>query len=132
VTSSGLPTAFGRDSQSGVIDEQHLARVTLGDLRLEREILDLFLRQGALMLDRIGTASLNEAAAAAHTLKGSACGIGLWRLARAADSLEQAVANANQDRIKEALSELRAASLEANAAIAIRLDRSLTNRTRDR
>jgi len=132
VTASGSRNTLGRDRQSYVIDEQHLARMTLGDLRLEREVLDLFLKQAALMLDRIATGSPTVAAAAAHTLKGSACGIGIWRLARAGESFERAVADANEVQINEALSELRAASLEASAAIAVRLGRSFIDRTYDR
>jgi HPt (histidine-containing phosphotransfer) domain-containing protein len=87
-----LPTAARRDRQPDVIDEQHLARMTLGDHRLEREVLELFVRQAALMVDRIGTAPPALAVAAAHTLKGSARGIGAWRLARAAELFEQAAA----------------------------------------
>jgi HPt (histidine-containing phosphotransfer) domain-containing protein len=132
VTASGSPTAFGRDRQPDVIDEQHLVRITLGDPRLEREILELFLRQATLILDRVATAPPTMAVAAAHTLKGSARGIGVWRLAQAAELFEQAVAHADESRIKQSLSELRAASLEASAAIAARLDRSFTDRTRGR
>jgi len=132
VTGSGPPTALGRDLQLDVIDEQHLACMTLGDSRLEREVLELFLRQAALMLGRVGAAPPTLAIAAAHTLKGSARGIGAWRLARAAEAFEQAVAEADEIQIKEALSELRAASLETSVAITARLDRSLTGRPRDR
>jgi HPt (histidine-containing phosphotransfer) domain-containing protein len=133
VTLSGSPSVPGRDHQADVIDKQHLAGVTLGDASLEREVLELFLRQAALMLGRIGRAPATvAAAAAAHTLKGSARGIGLWRLVRAAESFEQAVANAGEDRIKDALSELTAAGLEASAAISAHLDRSFADRTRGR
>jgi HPt (histidine-containing phosphotransfer) domain-containing protein len=86
----------------------------------------------ALMLGRVGAAPPTLAIAAAHTLKGSARGIGAWRLARAAEAFEQAVAEADEIQIKEALSELRAASLETSVAITARLDRSLTGRPRDR
>ena len=132
MTISGSPSVPGRDRQADVIDKQHLAGVTLGDPGLEREVLELFLRQATLMLDRIGHAPATVAAAAAHTLKGSARGIGLWRLARAAESFEQAVANAGEDRVKDALSELTAAGLEASAAISAHLDRSFADRTRGR
>ena len=66
------------------------------------------------------------AAAAAHTLKGSARGIGAWRVARAAELLEQAAGGvAGEDGrgldLAEAIAELKAASLEAGAAIGTRL-----------
>ena len=76
--------------QTTVIDENHLGRMTLGDRRLEREVLELFLRQTTIMLNRVIGAEPPLAAAAAHTLKGSARGIGAWRVARAAELLEQA------------------------------------------
>jgi HPt (histidine-containing phosphotransfer) domain-containing protein len=123
VTGSVSLTVCGHSQQPEVIDERHLIGMTLGDARLEREVLELFLGQAAVMLDRAGSA-LPTSAAAAHTLKGSARSIGAWRLARAAESFEQAVANADDIQINQALSELRAAALEARAAIAARLDRS--------
>ena len=50
------------------------------------------MRQTTIMLNRIAGADPPLAAAAAHTLKGSARGIGAWRVARAAELLEQAPA----------------------------------------
>jgi len=131
-TASGPPTVPVPGRQTDVIDAPHLARVTFGDPGLERQILELFLRQVPIMLDRIGCAPATMAAAAAHTLKGSARGIGLWRLARSAESFEQAVASADEDRIKGAFSELTAAGLEASTAISVHLDRSFADRTRSR
>src|SRR5579863_8564704 len=84
-----VPTPDG-DRQTTVIDQNHLGRMTLGDRRLEREVLELFLRQTMIMLNRIVNADPPLAAAAAHTLKGSARGIGAWRVARAAEFLEHA------------------------------------------
>jgi HPt (histidine-containing phosphotransfer) domain-containing protein len=125
VTGSNLFAALGRPQQPEVIDERHLVGMTLGDARLEREVLELFLRQAASTLDHAGAPCPTSAAAAAHRLKGSARAIGAWRLARAAESFEQAAANTGEShQIEEALSELRAASLEACAAIAARLHRS--------
>ena len=103
------------------IDETHLGRMTLGDRRLEREVLELFLRQTAIMLDRIVGAEPPLAAAAAHTLKGSARGIGAWRVAHAAEILETAAGSTEARDLEGALAELKAASLEAGAAIAARL-----------
>jgi HPt (histidine-containing phosphotransfer) domain-containing protein len=103
----------------GVIDEEHLERMTFGDRRLEREVLEIFRRQAAIMLGRVGGAEPAAAAAAIHTLKGSARGIGAWRVARAADRLERACGEADR---AASLAELQAAALEARAAIDARLE----------
>ncbi len=73
-----------------VIDLDHLSRMTLGERSLEREVLELFGRQADILLPRIAAGSQTFAAAAAHTLKGSALGIGAWRVARAAEAVELA------------------------------------------
>jgi hypothetical protein len=71
------------------IDRSHLARMTFGDRGLERELLELFDRQAALLVGRIGRADAATAAALAHTLKGSALGVGALQVASAAAALEQ-------------------------------------------
>jgi HPt (histidine-containing phosphotransfer) domain-containing protein len=71
------------------IDLVHLARMTLGDRSLEREVLQLFDRQAMLLCGRMAaTASPAACADLAHTLKGSARGLGAWRVAAAAEVLE--------------------------------------------
>jgi HPt (histidine-containing phosphotransfer) domain-containing protein len=110
------------DRQCAVIDDDHLGRMTLGDRRLEREVLEIFVRQTVIMLERIAGAEPALAAAAAHTLIGSARGIGAWRVARAAEHLER-VANGKSGAaaLDEAVEELKSATVEASAAIAARL-----------
>ncbi len=124
MTSCALAAAQS-EPKPAAIDEDHLGRMTLGDRRLEREVLELFLRQTTIMLDRIICAEPSLAAAAAHTLKGSARGIGAWRVARAAELLEHAAGCIDapdlERGLEDALAELKAASLEAGAAIAARL-----------
>src|SRR5208282_4432655 len=114
MTASRLVTAL-HDRQPTAIDEIHLGRMTLGDRRLEREVLEIFVRQTAILLDRIVGAEPALAAAAAHTLLGSARGIGVWRVARAAERLEH-VAGEGDDKaiMDEAIAELKTASLEAS------------------
>jgi HPt (histidine-containing phosphotransfer) domain-containing protein len=110
--------------------------MTLGDRRLEREVLELFVRQTTILLTRIAGAEPPTAAAAAHTLKGSARGIGVWRVARAAELLEQAAGTAGTagaaDEVEDAIAELKAASLEASVAIGARLTTLLSQLARDR
>jgi len=109
------------EAERQIIDEEHLRRMTLRDARLEREILQIFVRQTLAMLERIAGGEPLVAAAAAHTLTGSARGIGAWRLARAAERVEGASAEGGEPDLGEALAELKAAMLEASAAIAARL-----------
>jgi HPt (histidine-containing phosphotransfer) domain-containing protein len=120
MTAPSLLSAAG--SQRAVIDEDHLGRMTLGDRRLEREVLEIFVRQTVIMLERIAGAEPALAAAAAHTLTGSARGIGAWRVARAAEQLER-VANGKSSAaaLDEAVEELNSATVEASAAIAASL-----------
>jgi HPt (histidine-containing phosphotransfer) domain-containing protein len=70
------------------IDIEHLARMTLGERELEREVLTLFAQQSADLLVRLEKLP-REGASLAHTLKGSARGIGAFAVADAADRLEQ-------------------------------------------
>jgi HPt (histidine-containing phosphotransfer) domain-containing protein len=98
------------------IDLVHLARTTLGDRSLEREVLHLFDRQSTLLIARMRTAAPSGIATLAHTLKGSALGIGAWRVARAAEALE--LAGARESEIGSALERLNAASEEARSVIA--------------
>lgn len=73
------------------VDLVHLARVTFGDRNLERELLEIFVRQASTIMQRIGDTETDDAGRAmlAHTLKGSALGIGAWSVARSADALCQ-------------------------------------------
>jgi HPt (histidine-containing phosphotransfer) domain-containing protein len=97
--------------------------MTLGDQRLEREVLEIFVRQTVIMLDRIAGAEPALAAATAHTLMGSARGIGAWRVARAAQRLEHAATvQAGEAALEVAVAQLKAATVEASQAIGARLD----------
>lgn len=96
------------------IDLVHLARMTLGDRSLEREVLQLFDRQSALLIARMRAAAPAGVAQIAHTLKGSARGIGAWRVARAAETVELA----GDATIADALERLAAAADEARHVIA--------------
>jgi HPt (histidine-containing phosphotransfer) domain-containing protein len=125
VTEASLSTMSVR-AQMPTIDEDHLGRMTLGDRSLEREVLEIFARQTMLTLDRIAGGGPAGAAAAAHTLKGSASGIGAWRVALAAERLEQvATTKGDGAALTAAIAELESASLEARAAIWARLGRRL-------
>jgi HPt (histidine-containing phosphotransfer) domain-containing protein len=105
----------------GPIDMAHLGRMTLGDVSLEREVLAMFAGQSAGLVGALATWPAN-AAALAHTLKGSARAIGAVRVAEAAEWLEAAMrddADASQ-----ALAALHDSVAEARAAIDAILNRS--------
>ena len=100
-----------------VIDEEHLRRMTLGDRGLEREVLQIFVRQSATVLDRITGHDPDAIVVAAHTLIGSARGIGAWRVARAAEHLKRVVEGGDEKDLDEAIAALKSASLEVKKAI---------------
>lgn len=102
------------------IDRAHLFRMTLGDHQLQREVLDLFARQSAILIARMAGADPAGVAALAHTLKGSARGVGAWPVARAAEAVEAESASARDHG--PAVEALSAAAAEARAAIADLLD----------
>lgn len=105
-----------------VIDLDHLARMTLGEASLEAEVLILFDRQAAVLLAHMRDAPPAAVAAFAHTLKGSARGIGAWRVAEAADVVEMNAARPpNAHGAARAAARLAAAVDEVRAAIADRL-----------
>ena len=72
------------------IDFTHLFCMTLGDHGLEREVLALFDRQVHMLIARMGEVDPSSVPALAHTIKGSARGIGAWPVARAAAAVEAA------------------------------------------
>jgi HPt (histidine-containing phosphotransfer) domain-containing protein len=102
---------------AAAIDREHLARMTFGEGALERELLMLFDRQSALLLARMREGDVAALAGLAHTLKGSAGGIGAWGVARAAAACERAAVGSPAER-SLALDELGAAIAEARAEIA--------------
>ena len=102
--------------ETRAIDAEHLARMTLGERSLEREVLALFDRQADILLPRIRRGDPALAAASAHTLKGSAVGIGAFGVARAAEAVEQA-----KDASVAAAIDVLAAVLEETKAEIARL-----------
>src|SRR5262245_10007719 len=106
-----------RTSVERPIDLVHLARMTLGERSLEREVLQLFDRQAAILMGRMQAAPAAAMAALAHTLKGSARAIGAERVARAAETVEF-VDTAVAADVARALAALIAATEEARAFIA--------------
>jgi len=105
----------GRPAAGRPIDLVHLARMTLGERSLEREVLQLFDRQAMLLMARLQVAPAEAVASLAHTLKGSARAIGAVHVARAAEVVEATQWGVD---LACALAELRTATDEARGFIA--------------
>ena len=104
-------------SETAVIDRGQLARMTFGERDLEREVLQLFDRQAAMLIVRMRAGGPAALAPLAHTLKGSASGIGAGRVAHAAEAAER-VSDANPGDCSLAIDRLAQAVEEARALIA--------------
>jgi HPt (histidine-containing phosphotransfer) domain-containing protein len=105
----------------GPIDFLHLKRMTLGDVRLEREVLAMFAGQSIGLVRALATLPV-DAARLAHTLKGSARAIGAVRVTDAAEWLEAAMRD--DGNASEALAALDDSVAEARATIDAILNRS--------
>jgi HPt (histidine-containing phosphotransfer) domain-containing protein len=125
----------------GPIDNDHLDRMTLGDIALEHEVLAMFSAQAVGLIARLATlpsdgrssegissdgrsseGRSSEGLALAHTLKGSARAIGAFRVGEAAEALEAALRNG--DDPSEAMAGVKDTVAEARSAIDARLRRS--------
>ncbi len=104
----------------GPIDDALLARMTFGDRKLEDEVLDLFERQAGMLLQRMDEAAPALLGALAHTLCGSATGIGASRVACAALQLEHIASGRRRGDIGAARARLCAEVAAVRTAIARR------------
>ncbi len=96
------------------IDLVHLRRYTLGDRALEREILDLFLKQTPKTIAELRQAATEKAwHAAAHSLKGSGRAVGAWRVARMGELAERAGLPECPETRHDLIAKIEAAAAEA-------------------
>jgi HPt (histidine-containing phosphotransfer) domain-containing protein len=109
-----MPAAPPGAGEGPAIDLAHLAEMTLGDRRLQRQVLELFERQSELLMARMREVEPPCVASLAHTLCGSARSIGAWRVAAAAEALERSAAQRERPRLARLLD----AVTEARVAIA--------------
>lgn len=111
----------GRDRSAAdlPIDFDHLQSFTLGNRNLEREVLTLFRAQSRQCLDRLRAATDDRAwKEAAHTLKGSASGIGAWDVREASEKAERLQGAERQGGGSAAIAELEAAIAQTDVFIA--------------
>ncbi len=100
------------------IDLVHLSKFTMGDKDLEREVLNLFATQSAIYLDRLRAAEDDRAwLEAVHTLKGSATGVGAWRVANYASEVERLEGKDRSAVCGAAIEELSQSVAEVNQYI---------------
>ncbi|SOC42708.1 HPt (histidine-containing phosphotransfer) domain-containing protein [Rhizobium subbaraonis] len=99
-------------SEAPAVDLDHLARQTMGDDDVRREVLALFVDVADDVLTELAIADEVKRAALAHRLLGAARGIGAHSVAAAAQALEAHPASSN------CLSDLAAAVSSAKAFIA--------------
>jgi len=100
-----------------VVDLAHLSRMTLGEAGLRREVLTLFDQQADMLLARMAGEAPRVVAALAHTLVGSARGIGAWKVAEAAAAVERAASAPGAIALTGVMDHLAATVAEAHAMI---------------
>ncbi len=103
----------------GPIDMEHLLHYTMGDEALAREVLGLFCTQGRIYLEQLcATQDPQERKSAAHTLKGSARGVGAHHVANLSETLEELAAAPDEAAWTSALGSLKTVFDEAAAHVA--------------
>jgi hypothetical protein len=100
------------------IDLAQLSRMTLGEEHLEREVLTLFDLQAGILLARMNSEGPRALVGLAHTLTGSARGVGAWKVAEAAEAIERLASAFDPLRLGSAMNRLTVAVTEAQVAIA--------------
>lgn len=108
---------------TGAVDFTHLERYAAADQSLVNEVLTIFCEQAEIWVKRMDAAAPVETwRELAHSLKGSALGIGAFALADECEAAERSVATDIAEREK-LLAYIRTALNAALADIAVYLDR---------
>ncbi|WP_349370654.1 Hpt domain-containing protein [Salinarimonas sp.] len=104
-----------------LLDRAHLAAQTFDDADLAREVLELFREQMRRLRPLVaGAGDATARIDAAHTLKGSARGVGAARVAACAEDCEHALRSGAP--ASDAVARLERALAETDAEIARRLE----------
>lgn len=102
--SAPVDAGFAATTGTEPIDRAYLARFTLGDAALEREVLELFATQTPLYIQQLQAAVTHQARKdVAHAIKGSALAIGAWHLASLAQLAGQLDVEDHRERTISAL-----------------------------
>lgn len=103
----GEPAEYARKALP--INLAHLAQQTMGDRKLEHEILVLFSQQAGVLQARIAAASPEERRKLAHGFKGAALAVGAFPIADCASDIMDRPADAqNLKRLSKLIDEMRA------------------------
>jgi HPt (histidine-containing phosphotransfer) domain-containing protein len=106
------------EQTTSTVDLQHLRRYTMGDLKLEEEVLELFIGQLPETIKALSEASSDrDWQIAAHTLKGSGSAVGAWRVARLAEQAERPAIIQNAALRSQVVARIREAAEEVRAYI---------------
>lgn len=110
-------------TSSQPVDRAHLARYTMGDAELEREVLELFANQTWKTIAELRQAVTDKSwHVAAHTLKGSARAVGAWDLACEAERAERLAGASDSSAATDAIERI-----ERAATVATRYVRQLAD-----
>lgn len=116
--SAAVTPAFEESEPCRPVDLVHLAKYTMGNRDLEHEVLRLFTKQSLIYLERLRNAADQRTwREAAHTLKGSARGIGAWQVAEVATALEQVNSDRSNGKRDRLVKDLCHSISEANEFI---------------
>ena len=100
------------------IDLVHLSKYSMGDRDLEKQVLSLFSTQSTIYIERLREAESDRAwLEAVHTLKGSAAGVGAWRVAKYAGKVERLEGSQRKALSTTAIRELSNSIEEVNKYI---------------
>jgi HPt (histidine-containing phosphotransfer) domain-containing protein len=107
------------DRDDAAVDLDHLKRYTMGDERLEKEILELFLAQLPQTIGALKAAATDrEWKMASHTLKGSGRAIGARRIAQLAEVAEKDFAPGKAGDCTRIIASIESAADEVRAFVA--------------
>ena len=106
-----------------IIDFDHLRLFTEGDPDLERDVLGIFVEQADIWIRNLEDSRDKKSwADAAHTLKGSARGVGAWRIAEICERAEELFDSSTPTERSITLGDLRAAVAAAIQCIDLHLN----------
>jgi len=92
------------------VDFEHLKKYTAGDAQIEDEILGIFVQQAEIWVRNLNDSQETKAwLEAAHSLKGSARGIGAWAVAELCEHAEALASQGSPEERSIVLGDLKIA-----------------------
>jgi len=104
------------------VDFDHLKKYTAGDSQVEEEILSVFMQQAEIWVRMLNESQDDKGwLDAAHSLKGSARGVGAWSVAELCEHAESLASQSSPAERSMALGDLKAAVADVVRCIEVRL-----------